>query len=111
MPEPAESAGRPPHGWGRAGSCFCTPTSAERAEFSELQPPFRAIQFVISAVYRPKARKSRMAENEYVFIDRWRVEADVPEVADIIGDSEGLVRWWPSVYLEYRQLCPGGQSG
>src|SRR3982751_2250135 len=66
---------------------------------------------MIRVVYRPKARKSRMAENEYVFIDRGRVEGDVPEVADIIGDSEGLVRWWPSVYLEYRQLRPGGQSG
>jgi hypothetical protein len=52
-----------------------------------------------------------MAENEYVFIDKWKVEADLREVADIIEDSEGLVRWWPSVYLEYRQLHPGDQRG
>jgi hypothetical protein len=48
-----------------------------------------------------------MADNDYVFIDRWRVEGDVREVADLIEDAQGLVRWWPSVYLNCIELAPG----
>jgi hypothetical protein len=52
-----------------------------------------------------------MAENEYVFIDRWRVEGDVQEIADILDAAGGLVRWWRSVYLDCRELEPGGARG
>ncbi len=33
-------------------------------------------------------------DNDYHFVDRWRVEADVEEVADIIEDALSLPRWW-----------------
>src|SRR5215468_9637884 len=36
----------------------------------------------------------RMANNQYHFVDRWRVEADVREVADILEDALALPRWW-----------------
>ena len=52
-----------------------------------------------------------MPANDYRFIDRWRVEATVEEVADIIEDALSLPRWWPSVYFEARELEPGGEHG
>jgi len=52
-----------------------------------------------------------MAANAYRFVTHWRVKASLQEVVDVIGDAEGLVRWWPSVYLEARVLEPGDASG
>jgi hypothetical protein len=52
-----------------------------------------------------------MASNEYHFITHWRVEGNVQEVSDIIGDAPDLVRWWPSVYLEVEELEAGDQNG
>jgi hypothetical protein len=49
-----------------------------------------------------------MATTDYHFVDKWRVEADVKEVADILEDAFGLSRWWSSVYFEVRELEPGG---
>ncbi|MGH9969096.1 MAG: SRPBCC family protein [Pyrinomonadaceae bacterium] len=48
---------------------------------------------------------------EYNFIDKWRVEGSVKEVADIIDDALSLPRWWPSVYFEVKELSPGGERG
>lgn len=52
-----------------------------------------------------------MAKHDYHFITHWRVEGNVEEVSEIIGDAEDLVRWWPSVYLEVQVLEPGGEHG
>lgn len=52
-----------------------------------------------------------MSSNEYHFITHWRVPGTVEEVSEVIGDAPDLVRWWPSVYLEVRELEPGGESG
>jgi hypothetical protein len=52
-----------------------------------------------------------MSSNDYHFIDRWRVEGDVKEVADILEDAPSLAVWWPSVYFEVRELEPGGEGG
>jgi hypothetical protein len=45
--------------------------------------------------------------NEYAFLTRWRVEASIEEVSEILDDPEGLPRWWPSVYLAVRRLPDG----
>ena len=45
--------------------------------------------------------------NEYAFLTRWRVEATIEEVSDILDNPEDLVRWWPSVYLEVQKLPDG----
>jgi hypothetical protein len=45
-----------------------------------------------------------MKSNEYHFISRWRVEATVKEVADVLDNPLDLPRWWPSVYLDVRKL-------
>ena len=52
-----------------------------------------------------------MANNEYQFTQRWRVQGTVEEVADVLGNATDLVRWWPSVYLDVRQLEPGDERG
>jgi hypothetical protein len=52
-----------------------------------------------------------MSANEYHFVTQWRVEGTLEEVSDILGDPLGLVRWWPSVYLDVRELEPGGADG
>jgi hypothetical protein len=45
-----------------------------------------------------------MAENAYHFVDRWRVEADVKEVAGILEDALSLPRWWSSVYFDVEEI-------
>jgi hypothetical protein len=45
--------------------------------------------------------------NQYRFLTRWRLKAGVEEVSEILDDPVGLARWWPSVYLEVRELEPG----
>ena len=52
-----------------------------------------------------------MAINEYHFITHWRVPGTVEEVTKIIGDAADLPRWWPSVYLDVRELEPGDEHG
>ncbi len=52
-----------------------------------------------------------MPTSDYHFIDRWRVEADVKEVADILEDALSLPQWWGSVYFEVKEIEPGGEHG
>lgn len=44
---------------------------------------------------------------EYAFLTRWRVVGTAEEVAEILGDATSLARWWPSVYLDVKELAPG----
>ena len=41
---------------------------------------------------------------EYVFVTHWRLQATAEEVFDVLADPFGLARWWPSVYLEVKEL-------
>src|SRR5256885_17225539 len=52
-----------------------------------------------------------MTTNDYHFVDCWRVEGDIKEVADILEDALSLPRWWSSVYFEAKQIEPGGEHG
>ncbi|MDT7604912.1 MAG: hypothetical protein QOF61_2909 [Acidobacteriota bacterium] len=53
-----------------------------------------------------------MSLTDYHFVSRWRVEGTtVEEVSDILGDAEGLARWWRSVYLKVETLEPGDERG
>src|SRR5262245_25084218 len=56
-------------------------------------------------------RTAPMRSNDYHFITRWRMQASIEEVSDVVGDAEGLVRWWPSVYLGVKVLEPGDERG
>lgn len=52
-----------------------------------------------------------MATNAYHFVDRWRVEGDVKEVADILEDALSLPRWWGSTYFDVKEIEPGEHHG
>jgi hypothetical protein len=52
-----------------------------------------------------------MSTNDYHFVDKWRVEGDIREVADILEDALSLPAWWPSVYFEVQELEKGGEGG
>ncbi|KXK22018.1 MAG: hypothetical protein UZ15_CFX003001137 [Chloroflexi bacterium OLB15] len=52
-----------------------------------------------------------MPANNYHFITHWRIKANLREVVDVLGNAEDLPRWWPSVYLEVKQLTPGDEAG
>ena len=52
-----------------------------------------------------------MSANQYEFLSRWRVPATCGEVADILGDPLALQRWWPSVYLDVKELAPPDARG
>jgi len=43
---------------------------------------------------------------EYAFLTRWRLRANAQEVFDVLADPFGLARWWPSVYLDVKELAP-----
>ena len=51
------------------------------------------------------------ASNEYYFFSKWRVKGTVKEVADIMNDLTTLPVWWPSVYLELKELKSGDANG
>ena len=43
----------------------------------------------------------------YAFLTHWRVRGSAHEVSDVLSDALALPRWWPSVYLEVKELAPG----
>ena len=49
--------------------------------------------------------------NEYHFVTHWRVRGTVAEILKVLADAEDLPRWWPSVYLDVRELAPGDARG
>lgn len=50
---------------------------------------------------------SAMATHDYHFVTHWRVRGTIEEVADVLAEPLLLPRWWPSVYLDVRELSPG----
>ena len=48
---------------------------------------------------------------DYTFFTVWRVAGTADDVAQILGDPLGLVRWWPSVYLRVDLIHPGKANG
>jgi hypothetical protein len=49
--------------------------------------------------------------NAYHFRTRWRAAGTVEEVYDLISEPLGYPRWWPSVYLDVREISPGDAGG
>ena len=44
-------------------------------------------------------------------VSRWRVEATIEEVAEILRDVERFPDWWSDVYLAVEILDEGGEDG
>lgn len=52
-----------------------------------------------------------MTINDYHFITHWRMESTCEEIFEILSDGQILTRWWPSVYLDVKELKKGDASG
>lgn len=52
-----------------------------------------------------------MPDNQYHFITHWRVESTCEEVSQIVGEGADFPRWWPSVYLDVREIERGDEYG
>ena len=59
----------------------------------------------------PREEEERPLSNSYHFVTKWRLQGTAEAVSDVLGDPVDLVRWWPSVYLDVRELEPGDESG
>ena len=57
------------------------------------------------------SEETAMATNDYHFITIWRVKSTIEEVSEVIGDAQGLTRWWPSVYLDVKVFEEGDENG
>lgn len=77
----------------------------------ELRRCYRSIGGHLRARQASAADTEPARSNDYHFITHWRVEGELEEVAAILSDAPDLVRWWPSVYLEIKQLEPGDENG
>jgi hypothetical protein len=55
--------------------------------------------------------RRKMASNDYHFVTYWRVEGSIEEVYRVLSDATDLVRWWPAVYLDVKELEPGKKNG
>jgi hypothetical protein len=52
-----------------------------------------------------------MRSTDYSFRTVWRVAGTLDEVKSVLGDADGLSRWWPSVYLSVTPLEDGAANG
>ncbi|MEZ4667234.1 MAG: polyketide cyclase [Anaerolineae bacterium] len=52
-----------------------------------------------------------MANNDYHFITRWQMPSTCEEIYSVLGNATDLTRWWPSVYLDVKELEKGNPSG
>lgn len=48
--------------------------------------------------------------NTYHFITQWKMQATCEEVYAIISNSKTLAKWWPSVYLDVKEIEAGGEN-
>ena len=47
----------------------------------------------------------------YRLISDWHVRANLDDVAAVLGEPRGLVRWWPEVYLDVEVEDEGDEDG
>ena len=55
-----------------------------------------------------------MATNQYSFTTHWHIPAPPDLVSAVLAEATDLPRWWPSVYLEAKELeagAPGTHIG
>ncbi len=49
--------------------------------------------------------------SRYHIVTTWRLRASLEEVGAVLAEPERLPEWWPSVYLDAREVAPGDASG
>ncbi len=67
----------------------------------------RRLKAVLEGREVEPAASSRPAE--FNLVSHWRIEGNVEEVAEILGEPLDLPRWWPAVYLRVEEVRPGGE--
>jgi len=50
-----------------------------------------------------------MPANDYQFVTRWRLPGTPEQISDLLGDTETIVRIWPSLYTRATVVEPGGE--
>jgi hypothetical protein len=55
--------------------------------------------------------RSAMSNDEYRFTTHWRVQGTCERISDVLGDTDRIARWWPSVYRECNVVERGGLHG
>jgi hypothetical protein len=86
-----------------------------------LKASYRSLRVALDAALPPGDGPAAVAEvtqagsggaaNAYHFITVWHVSGTPAEINEILGDAEGLARWWPSVYLRVAVLESGDEQG
>jgi hypothetical protein len=59
----------------------------------------------------PKPGCFAVVSSDYHFVTHWWVAGTADEVSAILGDPMALTVWWPSVYLDVREVEPQGAGG
>ncbi len=54
---------------------------------------------------------SNLATTDYHFVDRWRVQGTVEEVAEVLKVAADYPRWWRAVYLDVHVHEKGDKDG
>jgi hypothetical protein len=52
-----------------------------------------------------------MPANTYRFVTRWRLPGTAEQISDLLGDTDTLIRIWPSLYSTATVLEPGDEHG
>ncbi len=58
-------------------------------------------------IFCAASRDRSFMDNDYHCVDRWRVEGELREVADIIEDALSFPCWWRGVYFDAQELESG----
>jgi hypothetical protein len=57
------------------------------------------------------AANGHMASHDYSFVTIWRLRGTREEVSAILEEPAALPRWWPSVYLDVREVGAAAGTG
>lgn len=76
-----------------------------------LRQCYRAIGRYLTARQAAPSEPATARGNGYHFVTHWRVAGTPDEVINILSDARDLPRWWPSVYLDVREIAPGDEHG
>lgn len=52
-----------------------------------------------------------MRANQYRFTSRWQIQGRIEDVYALLIRVTDFPRWWPSVYLDVREVHPGQADG
>jgi hypothetical protein len=52
-----------------------------------------------------------MPANDYQFVTRWRLPGTPEQISELLGDTETIVRIWPSLYTRATVVEAGGEHG